>query len=65
MTTGQGPDVFVVIYTANHHEGTKIFLKKKMEKERQYHRDLTKNLSEEQKQKKVEYMRNYYSARKK
>ena len=65
MTTGQGPDVLVVISTANYHEGTKIFLKKKMKKKRQYHRDLTKNLSEKEKQKKVEYMRNYYSARKK
>ena len=65
MTTRQGPDVFVVIYPVNHHEDIKIFLKKKMKKKRQYHRDLTKNLPEEEKQKKVEYMRNYYSARKK
>ena len=65
MTTRQGPDVFVVIYAVNHHEDIKIFLKKKMKKKRQYHRDLTKNLPAEEKQKKVEYMRNYYSARKK
>ena len=65
MTTRQSPDVFVVIYAVNHHEDIKIFLKKKMKKKRQYHRDLTKNLPEEEKQKKVEYMRNYYSARKK
>ena len=33
----------------------KIFLKK-----HQYHRDRTENLSEEEKRKKVLYMRNYY-----
>ena len=41
----------------------KIFLKKK--KNCQYHCDWNKNLSEEEKQKKVEYMRNYYLAHKK
>ena len=44
---------------------TEIFLKKKKEKECQYHRDRNENLSEEEKQKKVEYMRNYYLAHKK
>ena len=43
----------------------KIFLRKKRKKKHQYHRDRTKNLSEEEKQKKVEYMRNFYLAHKK
>ena len=38
----------------------------KKEKEMcQYHRDQTRNFSEEEKQKKVEYMRNFYLAHKK
>ena len=36
-----------------------------MKKRHQYHRDRTKNLSQEEKQKKVEYMKNYYLALKK
>ena len=36
----------------------KIFLKKK--KKRQYYCERNKNFSSEQKQKQVEYMRNYY-----
>ena len=40
-----------------------IFLKKK-KKKKTYHREHNKNLSEE-KEKKVEYMRNYYLAHKK
>ena len=43
----------------------KISLKKKKKKKCQYYRDQIKNLSEEGKQKKVKYMRNYYSAHKK
>ena len=39
-----------------------IFLKKK---KRQYYREHNKNLSEKQKQKQVEYMRNYYLTYKK
>ena len=35
-----------------------IFLEKKKKKKRWYHRDRTNNLSEEENQKKVEYMRN-------
>ena len=31
-----------------------------LERKRQYHRDQNKNLYEEEKQKEVEYMRNYY-----
>ena len=33
-----------------------------MKKSHQSHRDRTKNLSQEEKQKKVEYMKNYYLA---
>ena len=40
----------------------KIFLKKKKKKKRQYHPDRNKNLSEGEKQKNIEYMRNYYLA---
>ena len=43
----------------------KISLKKKKKKKCQYYRDQIKNLSEEGKQKKVKYMRNYYSTHKK
>ena len=43
-------------------EGIKIFLQKK--KKYQYHRDPNKNLSEEEKKKKVQYMRKYYLAHK-
>ena len=44
-----------------HGKGTKIFLiKKKIGKKKA--RDRYKNLSEEEKQKKVEYMKNYYLA---
>ena len=42
-----------------------LFLKKKKKKKHQYHCDQNKNLYEEEKQKKVEYMRNYYVAHKK
>ena len=35
------------------------------EKRRQYHRERNMNRSEEEKQKKVEYMRNYYLTHKK
>ena len=38
----------------------KILLKKKKEKKRQCYCERNKNLSEEQKQKLVEYRRNYY-----
>ena len=38
------------------------FKRRRTKKQRQYHRDRNKNLSEEQKQKLVKYMRNYYSA---
>ena len=41
-----------------------IFLEKKKEQKRQYHREYNENLSEEQKQEKIEYMRNYYLAHK-
>ena len=37
----------------------KIFLKKKKKKKTQYRCDRNKNLSEEEIQKKVEYIRNY------
>ena len=47
-----------------HVKDIKIFLKKKKKKKRQYHRERNKNLSEEKKQKQVEYMRNYYLAHK-
>ena len=43
----------------------KVFLKKKKKKKRQYHRVRHKNLSEEEKKNKVEYMINYYSSHKK
>ena len=43
---------------------TKIFLKKKKTKKHQYH-DRNEKLSKEEKQKKVECMRNHYSAHKK
>ena len=36
------------------------FTEKEKEKKCQYHRELNKNLSKEQKQKLVEYRRNYY-----
>ena len=42
-----------------------IFLKNKNKKKRQYHRECNQNLSEEKKQEKVEYMRNFYLAYKK
>ena len=48
-----------------HVKDIKIFLKKKKRKKFQHHRDRNKNLSGEEKQKKVEYMRNYYLAHKK
>ena len=44
-----------------HGKGTKIFLKKKKIGKKKA-RDRYKNLSEEEKQKKVEYMKNYYLA---
>ena len=47
-----------------HVKGTKIFLKKKKKKHRKPW-DRYKNLSEEEKQKKVEYMRTYHLAHKK
>ena len=40
----------------------KIFLTRKKKKKHQYHREQNKNISEEQKQNKVEYMKNYYLA---
>ena len=43
----------------------KNFLKKKKKRKDQYHRECNKNLSEEEKEKKVEYMENYYLAHKK
>ena len=43
----------------------KIILKKKKEKKRQYHCHRNKNLPEEEMQKKVEFMRNYYLTHKK
>ena len=46
-------------------KGTKIFLKKKKKRKRQYHCDQNKNLSEEGKQKTSEYMINYYLTNKK
>ena len=42
-----------------------IFSKEENEGKRQYHFERNKNLSEEQKQKLVEYVRNYYLAHKK
>ena len=38
----------------------KFFLKEKREKKCQDHRECNKNLSKEQKQEQVEYMKNYY-----
>ena len=43
----------------------KIFLKKKKKEKRQYYLERNKNLSEEQKQRKVNHIRNYYLAHKK
>ena len=43
----------------------KIFLKKKKKKRRRKTQDSYQNFSEEEKQKKVDYMRNDYSAHKK
>ena len=42
----------------------KIFMKKKKKKKCQYHRGRNQNLSEGEKEKKVEYMKNYYLAHK-
>ena len=39
---------------------SKSFKRRKRKKIRQYHHECNKNLSEEQKQNKAEYMRNYY-----
>ena len=47
-----------------HVKSTKIFLQEK-KKHHQYHCERNKNLSEEEKEKEVEYMRNYYLAHKK
>ena len=44
---------------------TKIFLKRKNKKKRHYHRERNKNLPDEEKEKKVEYLKNYYLAHKK
>ena len=52
-------------FEKKHAKNIKIFLKKKNKKMRQYHREHNKNLSEEGKEKKVEYMRNYYLVPKK
>ena len=46
-------------------EGTKMFLKKKKKEKRQYYCERNKNLSDKDKEKKVEYIRNYYLALKK
>ena len=48
-----------------HVEGTKMFLKKKKKEKRQYYCERNKNLSDKDKEKKVEYIRNYYLALKK
>ena len=48
-----------------HVKDTKMFLKKKKREKRQYHRECNKNLSDEDKEKKVEYIGNYYLALKK
>ena len=48
-----------------HAEDIKIFLKKEKKKKHQCHCECNKNLSEEQKQRLVKYMRNYYSPHKK
>ena len=52
-------------FEKKHAKNIKIFLKKKNKRIRQYHREHNKNLSEEGKEKKVEYMRNYYLVPKK
>ena len=45
--------------------GTKILVTKKREKRKKKSRDRYKNLSEEEKEEKFEYMRSYYLAHKK
>ena len=41
-------------------KGIKIFLQKRKKRKRQYYNECNKNLSEYQKQRLVEYRRNYY-----
>ena len=52
-----------ISFKKKHVKDPKIFLKNK--KKRQYHRKQKKNLSEEEKLKKIKYMRNSYLAHKK
>ena len=42
-------------------KGFKVFRKKKKKKKRQYYCERNKNLSEDQKQRLVEYRRSYYT----